>query len=359
MRKINWAIIGGGQIAKLFAKSINQSTHGKFVSIASKNLENRKYFFKKFGSQLKILNSYEDLLNDDSIDVVYIALINSLHKEFIIKSVLKKKNILVEKPAFLSVQEFNECRSYLNKSNTFFMEAMMYLHHPQFQTILNFIYNNEIGEVLEIKSFFGNRINKNLFGINLKNIKDKHQRLFIPDIGGGAINDLGCYPVTLSMIIAGANQKIKFVTPKKLEAFGSVTSTGIDQNSYAKILFNNGVKSKIAVAINKKFKKPTLIKGSKGTLIIQKPWTPGSNYQFFLKKNGYTKTYNYQTMNINLYCHEINYVNQSIIEKKKQADQIGMNLEMSENCIKILDEWKLKVKLNSSITKIFLNKFFF
>jgi predicted dehydrogenase len=77
MKNINWGIIGGGQIAKLFAESINQSFRGKFVSIASKNLENRNYFLKNFGSDLKIVDSYDDLLNDDSIDVVYIALINS------------------------------------------------------------------------------------------------------------------------------------------------------------------------------------------------------------------------------------------------------------------------------------------
>ena len=136
-------------------------------------------------------------------------------------------------------------------------------------------------------------------------------------------------------------------------------STGIDQNSYAEILFDNGIKAKIAVAINKKFKKPTLIKGSRGTIIIQKPWNPGSNYQLFLKRNGHTKVYSYQTKNINSYCHEVNHVNQLIIEKKKQANQIGMNWEMTENYLTILDEWKLKIKQNSSIAKIFLNKLLF
>ena len=359
MKKINWGIIGGGQIAKLFAESINKSFQGKFVSIASKNLENRNYFLKRFGSDLKIVDSYEDLLNDNSIDVIYIALINSMHKEYIIKSALKNKNVLVEKPACLSAQDFNECKKYLSKSSIFFMEAMMYLHHPQFERILNFIYNNEIGEVLEIESFFGNRINKNLFGIDLKNIKNEHRRLFMHDIGGGAINDVGCYPVSLSMIIAGANKKIKFTTIKELSAFGSVHSTGIDQSSYAKILFSNGIKSKIAVAINKKFKKPTIIKGSRGAIIIQNPWSPANNYQLILKRNGHTKVYNYQTKNINSYCHEINHVNQLIIDKKKQADQTGMNWDMTENCLRILDQWKSKVKINSSFTKNIVNKLFF
>jgi predicted dehydrogenase len=359
MKKINWGIIGGGQIAKIFAESINHSSHGKLISVASKNFENRNYFLKNFNSDLKIFDSYDDLLNDGNIDVVYIALINSLHKEYIIKCALKNKNILVEKPACLSAEEFKECRNFLSSSNIFFMEAMMYLHHPQFATILDFIYNSEIGEVLEVNSFFGNRINKNLFGINLKNIKKEHQRLFMNNIGGGAINDLGCYPVTLSMIIAGANNKIKFIPIKKLSAFGSVLSTGVDQNSYAEILFGNGIKAKIAVAINKKFKKPTLIKGSRGTIIIQKPWNPGSNYQLFLKRNGHTKVYSYQAKNINSYCYEVDHVNQLIIEKKKQADQIGMNWEMTENCLTILDEWKLKIKQNSSIAKIFLNKLLF
>ena len=144
-----------------------------------------------------------------------------------------------------------------------------------------------------------------------------------------------------------------------MSAFGSVHSTGIDQSSYAKILFSNGIKSKIAVAINNKFKKPTIIKGSRGAIIIQNPWSPASNYQLILKRNGHTKVYSYQTKNINSYCHEINHVNQLIIEKKKQADQIGMNWEMTENCLTILDEWKLKIKQNSSIAKIFLNKLLF
>jgi hypothetical protein len=159
--------------------------------------------------------------------------------------------------------------------------------------------------------------------------------------------------------IIEANKKIKFTTIKELSAFGSVHSTGIDQSSYAKILFSNGIKSKIAVAINKKFKKPTIIKGSRGAIIIQNPWSPASNYQLILKRNGLTKVYSYQTKNINSYCYEINHVNQLIIDKKKQADQTGMNWDMTENCLGILDQWKSKVKINSSFTKNIVNKLFF
>jgi hypothetical protein len=69
MKKINWGIIGGGQIAKIFAESINHSSHGKLISVASKNFENRNYFLKNFNSDLKIFDSYDDLLNDGNIDV--------------------------------------------------------------------------------------------------------------------------------------------------------------------------------------------------------------------------------------------------------------------------------------------------
>ena len=124
MRKINWGIIGLGNIAHEFSKAFDQINNAKLLAISSKD-ENK---LKKFGQQFNVeskfsFKSYQDLINCDEVDIIYIALPNSFHKEWIIKAIENNKNILVEKPATINFHEANEIKECLKKTNIFFSEA--------------------------------------------------------------------------------------------------------------------------------------------------------------------------------------------------------------------------------------------
>ena len=130
--KLRWGILGYGRIAKVFEESLCDSDNSKLFAIAT----NSKIINPKLkNNTVQIYSSYEKLLENKNIDAVYISNINNLHKDTIIKAANYKKNILVEKPAFLNLSDFNECIALIKKNNIFFMEAIMYLHHPQIDKI--------------------------------------------------------------------------------------------------------------------------------------------------------------------------------------------------------------------------------
>ena len=111
--KLRWGILGYGRIAKVFEESLCDSDNSKLFAIAT----NSKIINPKLkNNTVQIYSSYEKLLENKNIDAVYISNINNLHKDTIIKAANYKKNILVEKPAFLNLSDFNECIALIKKN---------------------------------------------------------------------------------------------------------------------------------------------------------------------------------------------------------------------------------------------------
>jgi predicted dehydrogenase len=159
----------------------------------------------------KYYSSYDDLLKDKSIDMVYIPLPNHLHAEWIKKSADHGKHILCEKPIALNAGEAKEAIDYANSKNVKIMEAFMYRFHPQWQYARDIIKYKTIGNVQSIHIFFGfNNVNPD----NIRNIKD---------YGGGAILDIGCYAVSSSRFLFG-EEPVRVVS---LNSFDSNFKTDI------------------------------------------------------------------------------------------------------------------------------------
>ena len=159
MKKINWGIIGLGNIAHEFSKAFAETKNAKLLAIASKDENKLKRFRQQFNVDLKFsFKNYQDLIDCDEVDIVYIALPNSLHKQWILNAIKNKKNILVEKPATINFSEANEIRDHLKKTNIFFSEAFMYRYHPQIQSVIKIIKDNKIGNLLSMESSFGEDI---------------------------------------------------------------------------------------------------------------------------------------------------------------------------------------------------------
>ena len=115
MKIINWGIIGLGNIAHEFSKAFAKTKNAKLLAIASKNENKLKKFREQFNVELKFsFKNYQDLIDCDEVDIVYIALPNSMHKHWILNAIKNKKNILVEKPATINFSEANEIRDHLS-----------------------------------------------------------------------------------------------------------------------------------------------------------------------------------------------------------------------------------------------------
>ena len=137
MKKINWGIIGLGEIAQKFSEGFKETTNARLLAISSKDSKKLEKFKKNFLIEEKFaFKNYEDLIFCQDVDIIYIALPNSLHHFWVIKCIENNKNILVEKPATIKISEMEDIDNKLLSKKIFFGEAYMYRHHPQIKILI-------------------------------------------------------------------------------------------------------------------------------------------------------------------------------------------------------------------------------
>ena len=325
---VNWGIIGLGNMGYKFANSIKETNNSKLVGIASFNDKKLKLFQDNFKVDKKnSYNNYDELINSNSIDSIYIATLNNTHLELIKKCAENKKNILCEKPIALNYEEALSALKYVNTNKVTFFEAIAFRSHPQTKIVKQIIDRNEIGEVLSIESSFGFKVKK----INLKS------RLFNKLLGGGSILDLGCYPMsTLSFLF---NKKAKY---KFTNASGSFISADVDDSAEAEILLNDQVKCKIKVSIRENLENKTIITGTEGKLIINNPWLPEKKTTLDIKKsNSFYKQF--VNSELSIFANQIQKIAENF-QNKDKSDEFLVDINDSLNIMKNLTEWSKLIK---------------
>ena len=331
---VRWGILGLGRAANSFANAIKEVDNAELVSTASLSKDKNFTFAKKFNI-LKVnqFESYEDLINSKSIDAIYIATLNNTHADLIIKIAKANKGILCEKPIALNKDELKNIFDQLNKTKVFFLENIAYRAHPQTIEIINQILSNEIGTVNKIESSFGFKVNQIL------KFKLGH-RIFNKKFGGGAINDIGCYPVSLAVLVARLFQdKNKESSYDIINAYSKKNFRGTDDHGRLIINFHNLFKAELEVSIKKKITKPTIIHGSKGKIIISNPWLPNrvSSVELVTNHNSFKKSIQ---SNYTLYANTIKAASDQIQQKNYYCEFPKMTWDDSIICSKILTDWK-------------------
>ena len=158
----------------------------------------------------------------------------------------------------------------------------MYRYHPQISKVVDLLKNNVIGNLVSMESLFGFDAvgRKKIFGIKLNKLKKKpnrNSRLYNKELGGGAILDLGCYPVSFSILIASLVSKFDFTKTKVLNKKKEIGPTGVDMNSFAELYFENNFKSTVGASLTQNLGKKTKIIGTKGELVLNDTWSPSNS----------------------------------------------------------------------------------
>jgi predicted dehydrogenase len=190
MNKLRWGILSTAKIGREKVIPATQASEtGTVAAIASRDLANAKAVAAKLGIQTAY-GSYEELLNDPAIDAIYNPLPNHLHVPWSIKAIEAGKHVLCEKPIGLSVAEAQQLVDAASSHPELkVMEAFMYRFHPQWQTARQLVRDGQIGELRTIHTDFS------YFNNDPQNIRNQRE------IGGGALMDIGCYPISLSRFI--------------------------------------------------------------------------------------------------------------------------------------------------------------
>jgi predicted dehydrogenase len=340
MKQVRWGIIGLGNIALKFAEGFQYTKNAKLFAISSRSKNKLLTFKNKFQiDDNYCFVNYDSLLKCKDLDIIYIALPHSLHHEWVIKSIEKGKNILVEKPATVNFLEMENIKNNLKDKNIFFSEAFMYRYHPQILKVIDLLKNKVIGNLVSMESFFGFDAlgKKKIFGIKLKKKPNRNYRLYNKELGGGAILDVGCYPTSFSILIASLISKFDFSKTKVLNKKIEIGPTGVDMNSFAELNFENNFRSTIGASLTQNLGKKTRIIGTKGELILEDSWSP-TNFSL-IQINGENKEIVKTKCHNNIYSYEIDILSQCLLENKKEPDFPGMTINETLENMRILDKW--------------------
>jgi predicted dehydrogenase len=205
---LRWGILGPGAIARNFAKDLTiineresalcERDHNlhHISAVASSDRTVAEKFAEEF-STAKVFDSYHELLASDEVDVVYIANVQSLHHQTTLQALNAGKHVLCEKPFALSAKQAREMIDLATKNKLFLMEAMWMRFLPHIKNVLEQIEAGAIGEILAIRADHGQWV-----------YRKKNHRLLDPRLGGGALLDLGIYPIALTYAILGKPEKI-------------------------------------------------------------------------------------------------------------------------------------------------------
>ncbi len=335
MEKIKWGIIGPGNIANNFADGLNSSYSGQLVGIASKNDDRRQTFGDKYNIHEDFrFDSYEAIINSEHIDAIYISTPHTFHADLTIKAAGKGKHILCEKPGAVNFKEGQRVIEAVQQAGVFYKEGFMYRCHPQIPGLVKLIKEKKIGKIQRIISSFGFDMGKTV----------PESRLFQKELAGGAILDVGLYPVSFSRMIAGLANGKNFINPKNVTGNAKIGETGVDEISHGILEFENDIIAEVSTAIRENMINNAVIIGSEGKIELNQPWAPGRDggpYHSTIKiiKNDKTESIDFKGPE-HLFFFEAELSSQTIIKQKLQVPYPGMTWEDTLGNLKTLDQWR-------------------
>ena len=335
MNKVKWGIIGSGNIANAFAHSVKYCQDSELVSIFGRNEEAVKQFSTKFA--IEPYTNLDTFFSSDQIDAVYIATPHSSHFTYSLEAIKNSKHILCEKPLTMNYLESMTLLNLAKEAKVFLMEAYMYRTHPQTFNILDHLdLLKNTQEKIFIESSFG-------FSAELS----KEHRLRNPLLGGGAILDVGCYPLSMVKLIAGSLQGIPFADPESINATGRLDETGVDLQSEAHLIFSDQIEAKISCAIDEEYSNDLKIKSGNLELVVEQPWhcgqfQNGNSSIKILDSGNLVKEISYLDT-LGLFTREIDHASNCIQEGKFESELIS-HADTQSNML-WLDKWRQELKI--------------
>jgi predicted dehydrogenase len=247
--------LGTARINRAIIPPLRASRRNELVGVASRTVVKAESYARQWQIG-RAFASYEAMLADPDIDVVYVPLPNSLHAPWTLAAIEAGKHVLCEKPLVTNVADLEKVRLAAEAKGVVVAEAFMYRHHPQTMLVRELLDGGAIGEL---------RLIRGAFSFTLTNPSDVRLQ---PELDGGALWDVGCYPVSYSRFVAGS---------EPVEVFGwqQTGPTGVDTLFAGQLRFPNGVLAQLDCGFSVPFRAAMEFIGSAGRLLVDDPYKPG------------------------------------------------------------------------------------
>ena len=314
MIDFNWGILGPGGIARAFATDLQQLEGHRVGAVGSRSLSNAQEFAKTFGGTA--YGSYGELISDPTIDAIYVATPHSAHKDNVVAALNAGKPVLCEKPFAVNAVEAQEMVVAAHKNNVTLMEAMWSRFLPHYIQVRQIIASGVLGQILTIHADHGQRLAD-------QNIP----RLVEPSLAGGALLDLGIYPVSLAHMILG--------NPTKIIASGVLTDKGVDAQTSMIFDYANGAQAVLNTTMIEQTPCRAVVAGVNGWLEIDRVFYSPTNMRVTLFDGSVTQYPN-------------TYAGHGL---REQAEQFKRLVTSGQNQSEILD-WKDTVDIMQTLDTV-------
>jgi predicted dehydrogenase len=278
-QKVRWGILGPGGIAEKFAADLSLVDGAELAAVGSRSMDKAAAFAKRFGFD-RAHGSYAELAADPGVDVVYVATPHSFHFDAAMTCIQAGKAVLVEKPITLDLASAARLVQAAHSSGVFLMEAMWMRVNPAIRKAAELVEEGAIGWVSAIHADFG-----------LQGPFAADHRLRDPRLGGGALLDLGVYPIHLVHLIMG--------TPASVQAWAHLTPEGVDENTGVLLGYQQGAVAALTCSINGASRNAASITGTDGRidlpvefyapreLTLSRPGRAAETFEFPFAGSGY------------------------------------------------------------------------
>jgi predicted dehydrogenase len=246
---LRWGILGTGGIAHAFAEDLRLTDSGVVAAVGSRSQDSADRFGEEFGIEARH-PSYEALVADPAVDVIYVATPHPSHRENAILALRAGKPVLVEKPFAMNAEEAAEIVAVAREENLFAMEAMWTRFLPHVAQIREWLAAGALGELVTVTADHGQWFPE-----------DPEFRLFAPELGGGALLDLGIYPVSFASMILGA--------PNRIAAVIDPAFTGVDAQTSMVFGYESGAQAVLTCTLRAKSPTRAAIVGTEAMIEIE------------------------------------------------------------------------------------------
>jgi D-xylose 1-dehydrogenase (NADP+, D-xylono-1,5-lactone-forming) len=275
MSLLRWGLLSTARINRLIIPAIRASSRSEVTTVASRTRDRAQ----AYAAEWKIphaLGSYEALLADPEVDVIYISLPNSAHVEWTVRSLEAGKHVLCEKPLALSVEDVDRVQAAATRASRAAAEAFMYRHHPLTHAAEAVVRSGRLGAVRGFKG---------AFTFPLTRAGDVRLE---PALGGGSLWDVGCYPVSYTCLLAAA-------APVEVFGWQQSSASGVDLEFAGMMRFADGSVAQFDSGFKGPLRSEMEVIGTDGVLRIDRPFRTDAMSRLLLTTGDETRTLPFET----------------------------------------------------------------